>query len=124
MRRSRNHKPRPLHRRKRRREFEQKETKEAKLIPQTLRPAAARAEPRPTGLMKTRRSPARFHSIIIQAGALGSLSLNPDLIRATGVCSHVDLFTSVRIDDLERGGRIIQPHRLDLGIDREGVSDG
>jgi hypothetical protein len=50
--------------------------------------------------------------------------LYPDLLGATGVCWHVDLFTSVCIDDLERGGRIIQPHRLDLGIDREGVSDG
>jgi hypothetical protein len=47
-----------------------------------------------------------------------------DLFGATGVCWHVDLFTSVCIDDLERGGRIIQPHRLDPGIDRQGVSDG
>ena len=51
-------------------------------------------------------------------------SLYRDLLGATGVCWHVDLFTSVCIDDLERGGRIIQPDRLDLGIDREGVSDG
>ena len=47
-----------------------------------------------------------------------------DLLGATGVSWHVDLFTAVCIDDLERGGRIIQPHRLDLGINREGVSDG
>jgi hypothetical protein len=53
-----------------------------------------------------------------------SLSLNPDLLRAAGVCLHVDLFASVCIDDLERSRRIIQPHRLDLSIDREGVSDG
>jgi hypothetical protein len=51
-------------------------------------------------------------------------SLYRDLLGATGVGWHVDLFTSVCIDDLERGGRIIQPHRFDLGIDREGVSDG
>jgi hypothetical protein len=53
-----------------------------------------------------------------------SLSLNPDLLRAAGVCLHVDLFASVCIDDLERSRRIIQPHRLDLSINREGVSDG
>ena len=47
-----------------------------------------------------------------------------DFFGATGVCWHVNLFTSVCIEDLERGGRIIQPHRLDPGIDREGVSDG
>ncbi|MBV9273498.1 MAG: hypothetical protein JO333_06360, partial [Verrucomicrobia bacterium] len=47
-----------------------------------------------------------------------SLNLNPDLLRAAGVCLHVDLFASVGIDDLKRGRRIIQPHRLDLGIDR------
>jgi (2R)-phospho-3-sulfolactate synthase (ComA) len=47
-----------------------------------------------------------------------------DLLGATGFCWHVDLFASVCIDDLERGGRIIQPHRFDLGFDWEGVSDG
>lgn len=50
--------------------------------------------------------------------------LYTDLLGATGVGWHVDLFTSVCIDDLERGGRIIQPHRLDLGLEWEGVSDG
>ncbi len=53
-----------------------------------------------------------------------SLSLDPDLLRAAGVCLHVNLFASVCIGDLERGGRIIQPHRLNLGIGRKGVSDG
>ena len=53
-----------------------------------------------------------------------SLGLNPDLLRAAGICLHVDLFASVRRDDLERGGRIVQSHRLDLGIGRQGVSDG
>ena len=38
--------------------------------------------------------------------------------------SCLQLFASVCIDDPERGGRIIQSHQLDLGIDREGVSDG
>ena len=55
---------------------------------------------------------------------VGSLSLNLDLLRATGVCLYLDLFATVCIDDLERGGRIIQPHGRDLGIDREGVSNG
>ena len=81
-------------------------------------PSLALPEPRLTGIMKTRRSPARFHSVIIQAGALGSFSLDPNLLRATGVCLHVDLFASVRIDDLERGRRMIQSHRLDLSIRR------
>jgi len=53
-----------------------------------------------------------------------SLSLNPDLLRAAGVCLHVDLFASVCIDDLERSRRTIQSHRLDLGIGWQGVSDG
>jgi len=73
--------------------------------------------------VKTRRRAARFHCPISLIVTAASLSLNPDLLRATGVCLHVDLFASVCIDDLERGGRMIQPHRLDLGIDREGVSD-
>jgi hypothetical protein len=74
--------------------------------------------------VKTRRCAARFHCTISLIAIAASLSLNPDLLRGAGVCLHVDLFASVCIDDLERGGRIIQPHRLDLGIDREGVSDG
>src|SRR6516162_1885447 len=53
-----------------------------------------------------------------------SLSLNPDLLRATGVCLYVDFLASVCIDNVVRGERIIQPHRLDLGIDRESVSNG
>jgi hypothetical protein len=35
----------------------------------------------------------------------------------------MDLFASIRGNDLERGGRIIQSHRLDLGFRRQGVSD-
>jgi hypothetical protein len=73
---------------------------------------------------KTRRRAARFHCPISLIVTAASLSLNPDFLRATGVCLHVDLFASVCIDDLERGGRIIQSHRLDLGLDREGISDG
>jgi hypothetical protein len=77
--------------------------------------------------VKTRHCAARFivfyYSISLVAIS-ASISLNPDLLRAAGVCLHVDLFASVCIDDLERGRRIIQSHRLDLGIDREGVSDG
>jgi hypothetical protein len=38
---------------------------------------------------------------------LPSFSLNPDLLRATGVCLHVDLSASVRRDDLEVGGKTI-----------------
>lgn len=36
----------------------------------------------------------------------------------------MDLFASVRGYDLERGGRIIQSYRLDLGFGRKGISDG
>ena len=46
---------------------------------------------------KTRRRAARFHCPISLIAA--SLSLNPDLLRATGVCLHVDLFATVGIDD-------------------------
>ena len=56
---------------------------------------------------KTRRRAARFHCPISLIVIAASLSLNPDLLRATGVCLHVDFFASVCIDDLERGGRII-----------------
>jgi hypothetical protein len=45
-----------------------------------------------------------------------SLGLNPDLLRAAGVCLHVDLFASVRRDDLERGGQIVQSHRLSFSF--------
>jgi len=53
---------------------------------------------------------ARFHRAISQIGIAASISLNPDLLRAAGVCLHVDLFASVCIYDLERGRRIIQSH--------------
>ncbi len=36
----------------------------------------------------------------------------------------MDLLAPIRGYDLERGGRIIQSHRLDLGFGRQGVSDG
>jgi hypothetical protein len=74
--------------------------------------------------MKTRRQATRFHRVISQIGIAASFCLNPDLLRTTGVCLHMDLFASVRGYDLERGGRIIQSHRLDLGLGRESVSDG
>jgi len=74
--------------------------------------------------VKTRRPAARFHCIISLIVTAVSLSLNPDLLRATGACLHLDLFASVCIGDLERSGRVIQSHRLDLRIDREGVSNG
>ena len=48
---------------------------------------------------KTRRRAARFHSVISLIVTAVSLSLNPDLLRATGFCLHVDLFASVGIDD-------------------------
>src|SRR5271165_2232272 len=54
--------------------------------------------------LKTRRCAARFHRAISQIGTAASFSLNPDLLRATGVCLHVDLFASIRRDNLERGG--------------------
>jgi hypothetical protein len=74
--------------------------------------------------MKTRRRATRFHRAISQIGIAASLSLNPHLLRATRVCLHMDLFASVRQDDLERGGRTIQSHGFDLGFGRQGVSDG
>jgi hypothetical protein len=36
----------------------------------------------------------------------------------------MDLLASIRGYDLERGGRIIQSHRLDLSFGRQGISDG
>jgi hypothetical protein len=36
----------------------------------------------------------------------------------------MDFLAPVSLYDLERGGRIIQSHRLDLGFGRQGVSDG
>jgi hypothetical protein len=73
---------------------------------------------------KRARHAARFHRVISQIGIAASFCLNPDLLRATGVGLHMDLFASVCGYDLERGGRIIQSHRLDLSLGREGVSDG
>src|ERR1700730_5518626 len=81
-------------------------------------------QPPSQGKMKTRRYATRFHRVISQIGIAASFCLNPDLLCATGVGLHMDLFPSVRRYDLERGGRIIQSHRLDLGFSREGISDG
>jgi hypothetical protein len=74
--------------------------------------------------MKTRRHATRFHRVISQIGIVASFSLNPDLLRATGVCLHMDLFASVRGYDPERDGRTIQSHRFDLGVGWQGLSDG
>jgi hypothetical protein len=74
--------------------------------------------------MKTRRHATRFHRVISPIGIAALFSLNHDFLRGTRVCLHMDFFASVRGYDLERGGRIIQSHRLDLGIGRKGVSDG
>src|SRR5258707_13432877 len=65
-----------------------------------------------------------FDRVISQIGIAALFSLNPDLLRATGVCLHMDLFASVRGYDLERGGPIIHAPRLELGFGREGISDG
>ena len=91
-------------------------------FPSSIAPANQIRPARPD--LKTRPPAARFHRAISQSAIAASFSLNPDLLRATGVCLHVDLFTSVRIDDLERGGGVIQTHRLHLSFGRQGVSDG
>lgn len=72
--------------------------------------------------LQTRRCAARFPCYLsdLEGSIIQSESEPP--------ACHRSLFVrgSLRLgrDDLERGGRTIQSHRLDLGIGRQGVSDG